>query len=170
MVHLHGSFKLNHLSKSIIWSRGTKCSHTKIPHLIVLVSITCFFLSDPTALALFVCCSKHWPAPSSLLCLVSFPAPARPAASASAWSFTAAASVCSRFVFHPTAHTVVLLLAPICISWMNFWMCSFFYSACLLASRRKACIRSLCWPWRCCRSSAAEKTWMPKCLRSFSAT
>lgn len=44
-----------------------------------------------------LCCSKPWPAPSWLLCSPSFPAPARPAASASAWSFTAAASVSSRF-------------------------------------------------------------------------
>lgn len=43
-------------------------------------------------------CSKPWPAPSWRLCSVSSPAPVRPAASASAWSFTAAASVCSRFV------------------------------------------------------------------------
>lgn len=44
-----------------------------------------------------VCCSKPWPAQSWLLCWLSFPAPVRPAASVSAWSSTAAASVFSRF-------------------------------------------------------------------------
>lgn len=53
-----------------------------------------------------LCCSKHWPAPSWPLCSASSPAPVRPAASASAWSFTAAASVCSRFVPHLTTYSV----------------------------------------------------------------
>lgn len=54
-----------------------------------------------------VLCSKHWPAPSWRLCSVSSPAPVRPAASASVWSFMVTASVCFRldffFIYSPTS-------------------------------------------------------------------